>query len=55
LFVGPNDLSSQMGYVAGDHAQIPEVQEACARILKAAKDAGIYAGIVSDPVYCCPL
>ncbi|KAH9889196.1 2-dehydro-3-deoxyglucarate aldolase [Xylariomycetidae sp. FL2044] len=44
LFIGPNDLASSMGYVAFDHASIPEVQEATQRILKATLDAGKYAG-----------
>ncbi|RAH59440.1 HpcH/HpaI aldolase/citrate lyase family protein [Aspergillus piperis CBS 112811] len=44
LFVGPNDLASSLGYFALDHAQIPEVQGATNRVLKAAKDAGKYAG-----------
>jgi len=44
LFIGPNDLASSMGYFALDHASIPEVQEATVRILKAAKDAGKFAG-----------
>jgi 4-hydroxy-2-oxoheptanedioate aldolase len=44
LFVGPNDLASSLGYVAFDHASIPEVQDAIARILKAALDAGKFAG-----------
>lgn len=44
LFIGPNDLASSMGYVAFDHASIPEVQEASTRILKATLDAGKYAG-----------
>jgi 4-hydroxy-2-oxoheptanedioate aldolase len=44
LFVGPNDLASSMGYFAFDHAKIPEVQEATARVLKAAKEAGKFAG-----------
>lgn len=44
LFIGPNDLASSMGYVAFDHASIPEVQEASARVLKATHDAGKYAG-----------
>lgn len=44
LFIGPNDLASSMGYVAFDHASIPEVQEATVRILKATLDAGKYAG-----------
>ena len=33
-----------MGYFAFDHAKVPEVQEATARILKAAKSAGKFAG-----------
>ncbi|KXH32906.1 hypothetical protein CSIM01_07533 [Colletotrichum simmondsii] len=44
LFVGPNDLASSMGYVAFDHASIPEVQEASARVLKAGLNAGKYVG-----------
>lgn len=44
LFIGPNDLAASMGYFAPDHATIPEVQEATARVLKAAKDAGKFAG-----------
>lgn len=44
LFIGPNDLASSMGYVAFDHASIPEVQEATARVLKAGLDAGKYVG-----------
>ncbi|KAI1324659.1 Pyruvate/Phosphoenolpyruvate kinase-like domain-containing protein [Xylariaceae sp. FL0255] len=44
LFVGPNDLASSMGYVAFDHASKPEVQEAISRILRAALDAGKFAG-----------
>ncbi|KAL3461365.1 Phosphoenolpyruvate/pyruvate domain-containing protein [Aspergillus heterothallicus] len=44
LFVGPNDLASSMGYVAFDHGRIEEVQTAIARVLKAAKEAGKYAG-----------
>ncbi|KAG4422746.1 hypothetical protein IFR04_004094 [Cadophora malorum] len=44
LFIGPNDLAASMGYWAPDHAKIPEVQEATARVLKAAKSAGKYAG-----------
>jgi 4-hydroxy-2-oxoheptanedioate aldolase len=44
LFIGPNDLASSMGHVAFDHAMIPEVQEASARILKAGLDAGKYVG-----------
>lgn len=47
LFVGPNDLCSNMGFVAGDHPDVPEVQEAINRILKACQAAGKYAGIVS--------
>jgi len=44
LFVGPNDLAQSMGYPAFDHAGIPEVQEASARVLRAAHGAGKYAG-----------
>lgn len=44
LFIGPNDLAASMGYWGPDHAKIPEVQEATARVLKAAKDNGKYAG-----------
>lgn len=33
-----------MGYPPLEHATIPEVQEATARVLKAAKLAGKYAG-----------
>lgn len=44
LFIGPNDLASSLGYVAFDHASTPEVQEATAKVLKAANDAGKYAG-----------
>lgn len=40
LFVGPNDLCSSMGFVAGDHENIPEVQAAIERIRKAAHAAG---------------
>lgn len=47
LFVGPNDLASSLGYVAGDHPDIPEVQEAIARVLKACQSAGKYSGMVS--------
>ncbi|KKY25282.1 putative aldolase citrate lyase family protein [Phaeomoniella chlamydospora] len=44
LFIGPNDLASSLGYFAFDHPKIPEVQEAAKRVLKAAVDAGKYAG-----------
>lgn len=44
LFVGPNDLAASMGYVAFDHASIPEVQQATERVLAAALAAGKYAG-----------
>jgi 4-hydroxy-2-oxoheptanedioate aldolase len=44
LFIGPNDLASSMGYVALDHASIPEVQEATGRILNAGLAAGKYVG-----------
>jgi 4-hydroxy-2-oxoheptanedioate aldolase len=44
LFIGPWDLGNNLGYpVQGDFA--PELKEAIARILKAAKDAGKKAGI----------
>lgn len=46
LFVGPNDLASSMGYPATQHPNIPEVQEAIARVLAACKSAGKYAGMV---------
>jgi len=45
LFVGPNDLASSMGFVSSDHPNIPEVQEAIARVLAAAKAADKYAGM----------
>jgi len=45
LFVGPNDLASSMGFVSSDHPNIPEVQDAIARVLAAAKAAGKYAGM----------
>lgn len=35
-----------MGFVSSEHPDIPEVQEAIKRVLKAAKDAGKYAGMV---------
>ena len=44
LFVGPNDLASSMGHVAFDHAGVPEVQEATARVLAAGLAAGKYVG-----------
>lgn len=44
LFIGPNDLASSMGYFAFDHGKIDEVQQATARVLKAAKDGGKFAG-----------
>lgn len=44
LFIGPNDLAASMGYFAFDHAEIAEVQEATARVLKASKAAGKFAG-----------
>ncbi|KAH7014082.1 2-dehydro-3-deoxyglucarate aldolase [Microdochium trichocladiopsis] len=44
VFIGPNDLASSMGYVAFDHASIPEVQEASKRVLDATLRAGKYAG-----------
>ena len=40
-----------MGFVSSDHPNIPEVQNAIARVLEAAKAAGKYAGVVrSSPV-----
>lgn len=44
LFIGPNDLASSMGHVAFDHASIPEVQDAIARVLAAGLAAGKYVG-----------
>lgn len=44
LFVGPNDLASSMGHVAFEHARVPEVQEATARVLRAGQAAGKYVG-----------
>lgn len=44
LFVGPNDLASSLGYYAYDHASVPEVQEATARVLATAREKGKYAG-----------
>lgn len=44
LFIGPNDLAASMGHVAFDHASIPEVQEAIARVMKAGLDAEKYVG-----------
>lgn len=44
LFVGPNDLAASMGHFPFDHPKIEEVQQATAKILKAAKDAGKFAG-----------
>ncbi|KAL1740731.1 Pyruvate/Phosphoenolpyruvate kinase-like domain-containing protein [Schizophyllum fasciatum] len=43
--LSPNDLCASMGFPPLDHAGIPQVQEAIARILAAAKDAKKYAGI----------
>ncbi|KAF4466035.1 aldolase citrate lyase family [Fusarium albosuccineum] len=39
LFIGPNDLASSLGYVAFDHATMPEVQEATQKILDATLEA----------------
>ena len=44
LFVGPNDLASSMGYIAFNHASIPEVQAATTRIREAAAKYGKFAG-----------
>lgn len=38
-----------MGFVSSDHPNVPEVQEAIARVLAAAKAAGKYAGMVRSP------
>lgn len=47
LFVGPADLSSDMGYVGEvDH---PEVMKAVARVEKAAKSAGKLLGAIPTP------
>jgi 2-keto-3-deoxy-L-rhamnonate aldolase RhmA len=40
-----------MGYPSHKHPHIPEVQEAVARILAAAKAAGKYAGMVRPIMY----
>ncbi|KAF8914152.1 Phosphoenolpyruvate/pyruvate domain-containing protein [Gymnopilus junonius] len=45
LFIGPNDLSSSLGYPPLEHEAIPEVQEAIKRVLTAAHEAGKYAGM----------
>ncbi|KAI8941623.1 hypothetical protein NX059_002836 [Plenodomus lindquistii] len=44
IFIGPNDLAASMGYVAFEHASVPEVQEASARVLRAGLAAGKYVG-----------
>lgn len=44
LFIGPNDLASSLGYFAFDHPNIPEVQEAIAKVLRAVKDKGKFGG-----------
>ena len=44
IFVGPNDLASSMGYFAFDHASIPEVQAATARVREAASAHGKSSG-----------
>lgn len=44
LFVGPNDLAASLGHFALDHASVPEVQEAAARVLGAGLAAGKYVG-----------
>ena len=47
LFVGPFDLSAQLGYLGQpDH---PEVQQAVQRIERAAKDAGKLLGGIATP------
>ncbi|SCV67338.1 BQ2448_5984 [Microbotryum intermedium] len=45
VVIGPNDLASQLGYVATDHESIPEVQEAIERVLQACKKANKYCGM----------
>ena len=44
IFVGPNDLASSMGYFAFDHASVPEVQAATARVREAASVHGKFSG-----------
>lgn len=44
LFIGPNDLAASMRYVAFDHASIPEVQDASARVLDIGLAAGKFVG-----------
>jgi 4-hydroxy-2-oxoheptanedioate aldolase len=45
LFVGPNDLCSSLGLPPLNHPNEPLVQAAIARVLKAAHEAGKYAGM----------
>ncbi|KDE06244.1 hypothetical protein MVLG_03403 [Microbotryum lychnidis-dioicae p1A1 Lamole] len=45
ILIGPNDLASQLGYIATDHESIPEVQQAIERVLKACKKANKYCGM----------
>ena len=44
LFIGPNDLAASMGYIAFEHANTPEVQEASAKVLRVGLEAGKYVG-----------
>ncbi|KAH7016878.1 Pyruvate/Phosphoenolpyruvate kinase-like domain-containing protein [Ilyonectria destructans] len=44
LYIGPNDLCASMGFLGRDHADMREVQEAGDKVLKAAKEAGKFAG-----------
>ncbi len=48
VFIGPNDLSTAMGYPG--NREHPEVQAAIATIEKAAKEAGVALGTVSSSV-----
>jgi 2-keto-3-deoxy-L-rhamnonate aldolase RhmA len=45
LFVGPNDLASSMGFVAFDHAMVPDVQTVAERIRMYGKMHDKYVGI----------
>ena len=41
-----------MGFVSSDQSNLPEVEDAIARVLAAAKAAGKYAGMVRCTSYC---
>jgi 4-hydroxy-2-oxoheptanedioate aldolase len=45
LFVGPSDLGQSLGYGPGVDREEPEVVEAIDRVLAAARDRGLIAGI----------